>query len=332
MEWSTFPLFGYALQMGASTKGFGALAALKPAAPEGPKAKLHVVAIDPDGRLSCRFPIETYRRAIGGRYPRPSVPEFVLPNVAAIVSFIVDADAKASLSVEYVVRPSFVRLDGRRIDASTVAAVTPASKIELIDIQKRVYRLHVVDADDETFANLTPALTPRAEAKKQQRKNDLFLRRPMKKEADLRVDGWIEIVRGGELVCDGDVTCLGMSLEPGAVLQCKALTTNVLSVDGTDGDTETRVDRVRARFVHTVQRGLAGVIERGAVEADYIQHFGGELNPSWDFARGERNLRRELYATTRSSYVDLELSAIRAAIARGEPIFDDGVWLVPPKS
>jgi hypothetical protein len=74
--------------------------------------------------------------------------------------------------------------------------------------------------------------------------------------------------------------------------------------------------------VHVVQRALEALTGRGELEADYWQHFGGELNPSWDAAKGELRLRPDLYrGRDPNGPVELLLGEIRQALSRGEEIF-----------
>jgi hypothetical protein len=90
--------------------------------------------------------------------------------------------------------------------------------------------------------------------------------------------------------------------------------------------------RVHARVVHTVQRALADAIDGGKIEADLLLHFGGELNPSWDYGRGVRDVVRpdlrvdpdEEREGSRNGYVQLDESAIREALCAGQPVFGVG--------
>ncbi|MEZ4364222.1 MAG: hypothetical protein R3B48_28870 [Kofleriaceae bacterium] len=142
---------------------------------------------------------------------------------------------------------------------------------------------------------------------------DLLVRkRKVAYEGDLHVNGWVEIIEG-ELACTGALTCLGLTIEGRAELRCRELVANVIEVDARNwldalppdgaregtGPTMVRAERVKARVVHTVQLGLADIIARGDLEADYYQHDGNELNPSWDYAKGNRSILQRDYFEAR---------------------------------
>ena len=144
---------------------------------------------------------------------------------------------------------------------------------------------------------------------------------------NLTVHGWLEIARGGKLVCGGDLICLGAFIDDGAELQCRELVTNFLEVDNSRNDTTVKAERIRARVAHVVQLALADIIARGDLTADYCQHFGGELNPSWDYTRGDLTvLRPEFYEYVKphdaTAPVLFCMNEIRAALCDGENVFD----------
>jgi predicted DNA-binding WGR domain protein len=124
-------------------------------------------------------------------------------------------------------------------------------------------------------------------------RRDLILRgQSHHTSGNLTVHGWLEIARGGKLVCGGDLICLGAFIDDGAELQCRELVTNFLEVDNSRNDTTVKAERIRARVAHVVQLALADIIARGDLTADYCQHFGGELNPSWDYTKGDLTVLR----------------------------------------
>ncbi len=106
------------------------------------------------------------------------------------------------------------------------------------------------------------------------------------------VNGWIDVQ--GSLTCDGDLSCLGITLHPGAELRCRRLIANVLDFDNASGATKLYADGIEARVVRLLQvvaslgigQPLAGLPAEGKVEADYIQHNAGDLSPSWDYEKG----------------------------------------------
>jgi hypothetical protein len=160
-------------------------------------------------------------------------------------------------------------------------------------------------------------------------RRDLILRgKSHHASGSLVVNGWVEIARGGKLVCGGDLICLGAFMDEGAELQCRELVTNFLEVDNSGRDTTVEVERIRARVVHVVQLALADIIARGDLTADYCQHFGGDLNPSWDYTRGDLTvLRPEFYEYVKShdatAPVLFRTNEIRAALCGGENVFDE---------
>lgn len=112
------------------------------------------------------------------------------------------------------------------------------------------------------------------------------------------VMGWIEV--RGELVCDGDLTCLGIVVEGSGRLRCRQLIANSIEVDNgrSSRGVVVELDGAQARVVVLVQvaaslgicQPFADRVESGAVVADYISHHGGALNPSWDYERGDASI------------------------------------------
>lgn len=96
------------------------------------------------------------------------------------------------------------------------------------------------------------------------------------------IAGWVEV--HGDLVVDGDLTCLGVSIEPDGSLTCQALITNVIEIDSLQTPARLHATSVRARVANLVQT-RSEVIDNGVI--DYVHHFGGDLNPSFDYERGE---------------------------------------------
>jgi hypothetical protein len=74
-----------------------------------------------------------------------------------------------------------------------------------------------------------------------------------------------------------------------------------------------------------VERALEDLLARGDATADFIQHFGGELNPSWDYTRGVNPLRADLFEAGRpGGLVWIDVPRMRAALAAGESIYVPG--------
>jgi len=147
------------------------------------------------------------------------------------------------------------------------------------------------------------------------------------------VMGWIEV--RGELVCDGDLTCLGIVVEGSGRLRCRQLVANLIEVDNGRANPGVRapgvqveLERAQARVVTLVQvaaslglcQPFADRVEDGAVVADYIEHHGGALNPSWDYERGD------------ASILSGEEIDVRAAILAGENPFVGRSLLVERRS
>jgi hypothetical protein len=155
---------------------------------------------------------------------------------------------------------------------------------------------------------------------------DLLVRRGEQRHPGDLAAGWVEVAPGARLVCEGDLTCLGVVVDAGGAIECRDLVTNFLEVDNLGGKTRIQAKKIRARVVHTVQRALEEMIERGDVTADYWQHFGGDLNPSWDYARGKLSVKDAFYERNDDvPWVTFLLKEIRRALTAGESIFVDGV-------
>jgi hypothetical protein len=149
------------------------------------------------------------------------------------------------------------------------------------------------------------------------------------------VNGWVTVRGGGRFECTGYLHCLGMSLENDAFVGCAQLSTNVLEVDrDARGKPPTlEVSRIQARVVHHVQLALRDLIDKDAVKADYIQHFGGEQNPGSDYVRGTNPLAEEFYDERGDGdAVVLETAVMQAALGSGKTIFRRMQPLVPPRS
>lgn len=150
---------------------------------------------------------------------------------------------------------------------------------------------------------------------------DLRVRDAKTFAGDIEVCGWVEIGAGARLVCR-DLTCLGIVVERGGALDCRDLVANYVEVDGS----AVSARWIRARVVHTIQRGLGDVIDRGDLTAEYWQHFGGDLNPSWDYARGKLGLAAKFFSAREGAeWVDIDVAAIRQSMMRGESVFERGV-------
>ena len=148
-------------------------------------------------------------------------------------------------------------------------------------------------------------------------------------QGNVFVNGWVTVRGGGRLECTGNLQCLGMSLENDAFVGCVQLSTNVLDVDrdATGKPPTLQVSRIRARVVHHVQLALRDL------KADYIQHFGGEQNPSWDYIRGSNPLGEAFYdERADGDPVVLETAVMQAAFRSGKSIFRRVAPLVPPRS
>ena len=138
-------------------------------------------------------------------------------------------------------------------------------------------------------------------------------------ERDTVVAGWVEVL--GSLTIEGDLTCLGLSIEPGGSVSCRSLITNVIEIDGLAKPARLEATGVRARFAALVQT-VNEAIERGAI--DYVHHFGGDLNPSFDYERGARIVPAEQALDMdgqRHGPVQFDLGAIRSALCSGKNPF-----------
>ena len=154
------------------------------------------------------------------------------------------------------------------------------------------------------------------------------------------VMGWIEL--RGELVCDGKLSCLGITIEDGGVLKCSELLANVVEVDnGPLGEpVQVHAANVHARLVSLRQvvhalgicQPFAELVETGGVQADCILHDAGDLNPSWDYSKGQLSIKPgDLRAQICSGLnpfvlttllVERELPAPSAAAVR-DPLIDE---------
>jgi hypothetical protein len=133
------------------------------------------------------------------------------------------------------------------------------------------------------------------------------------------IAGWVEV--HGTLRCDGDLACLGISIEPGGSLRCRELVANVVEVDNIGGRTTLSAKLVRARFVSLVQ-----IIEPPPLDAEYVHHYGGDLNPSFDYERGDLDILRGVEGDVPRQF-DLgelrrELCAGRNPFAKGELVVE----------
>jgi hypothetical protein len=152
---------------------------------------------------------------------------------------------------------------------------------------------------------------------------DLRVRAAESYASDLNVHGWVEIGPGALLECHGDLVCLGITIEAGGSLRCRHLVSNYAEVDGSGGETRVMVQSVRARVVHTVQRALEEQIASGAVTAEHLHHFGGDLNPSWDYRRGDLVLDAEHFEAPEEGGgpIVFNVGSMRAALSEGKNIF-----------
>lgn len=141
---------------------------------------------------------------------------------------------------------------------------------------------------------------------------DLIIREARQFDGDVAIAGWVEV--HGRLVVDGDLTCFGVSIEPGGSVTCRALITNVIEIDGLTNKATLAATSVRARFAALVQT-ISDAIDQGTI--DYVHHFAGELNPSFDYERGERIVEVE----GDEPPLQFDLAAIRAALCSGNNPF-----------
>lgn len=135
---------------------------------------------------------------------------------------------------------------------------------------------------------------------------------------DATVAGWVEIA--GTLVCEGDLACLGVSVEPGGTLACKNLVANVVEVDNLGGNAQLEAATVRARFVSLVQVTKGPVSEPTRLVADYVHHDAGDLNPSFDYERGERGIVRP-FVRGRKPPLDIDARGLRRLLCEGRNPF-----------
>jgi hypothetical protein len=133
---------------------------------------------------------------------------------------------------------------------------------------------------------------------------------------DAAIAGWIDV--HGTLRCDGDLACVGISVEPGGAVRCKNLVANVVEIDRG----KVAATLVRARFVSLVE-----ITKPPAVDAEYVHHFARDLNPSFDYERGDLGILRGVEGDEVPRQFDLggmrrELCAGRNPFAKGELIVE----------
>jgi hypothetical protein len=307
------------------------LESLRARLPSGPETPFCLVATTTKGEHG-RVAVTRFRQTIARHVDKNAA--LVLPGSGVVLSILQTTDSEVLLRVDEVFDSSqkaSLRVDGRRIKVKgEEVAITPATEIVLAG----GFRLALFDerhARPPEPVKIAPPSTPNLRPPR-----DLVLRGKKGNrtvEGDLEIDGWLEIGRGCLLVCSGNVVCLGATIDRGGTLECKELTANVVSVDNGDDTTVVKVERVRARVVDLVQRALEAVVERGDLQADYCQHFGNELNPCWDYVKGNMPLRDELFERPRKDEeeededapVTLAIDAIRAALGKGENVFLPGI-------
>lgn len=165
---------------------------------------------------------------------------------------------------------------------------------------------------------------------------DLILRGKQRAFAgDLTVDGLVDVSQGGILRCAGTLRCLAMVIEGRSTVTCRELVTNVLEVDNSDGwagqGEQLIAERVHARIIKTVQLGLDKLLTRGVVDCEYLTHFGGELNPSFDHERGTRKILGAAYREACGRYsILIDFSRLCGALRHGDNPFTVGEPLVTP--
>lgn len=168
---------------------------------------------------------------------------------------------------------------------------------------------------------------------------DLILRGKQRAFAgDLTVDGLVDVSQGGALRCAGVLRCLAMVIEGRSTVACRELVTNVLEVDNSDGwagqGEQLIAEHVHARIIKTVQLGLDKLLARGVVDCEYLTHFGGDLNPSFDHERGTRKILGAAYREPCGRYsILINFSGLCGALRHGENPFTVGEPLVtvPPR-
>ncbi len=57
---------------------------------------------------------------------------------------------------------------------------------------------------------------------------DLIVRGEHWFDGDVAIAGWVDVP--GSSIVDGDLTCLGVSIEPGRSVHCRALVTNAIEI------------------------------------------------------------------------------------------------------
>lgn len=317
-----------------SSSPFGALGAIRDKLPEGSPPRAWLVATcagAPCGWLA----VTRYRQTIAGPLVRPTL---AIPGFLATLSLIEGDDGCALLQVE---RFQLSEGEGRREATSGGASVHVDGKPIVTVGESRtldattVILLRTIDGQAELRLTTQQPDSPQqppleARARPPRPKGaDLTLRGGTQRSIEDRsVSGWIALGASSELSCNGDLECLGVALETGSTLRCRELVANVVFVEHR---AKIEAARIRARVVHFEERALEELIERGVVTADYLQHYGRDLNPSFDYVRGELRLRPAFHEQGRDAGapVVLDERAIREALLAGENVFTDGELLVP---
>jgi hypothetical protein len=303
-------------------RSLAGLAALRSELPPGPPVTRWLVASREDGTHAGWTPVTRFWQKVGSAHSNPAL---LLPG--ADVQFAVIDDG-GGVVVEVIGFTMTIRnADGTRSEDPSAAAsltidgallMTVGAKRTIApdaDIRVRAgrvtYRVHVASTEP-TFARAAPMPVVHPA--------ETLVVRALREEENLDLDGWLEIANGGELVCAGRVTCHGACIEEGGAFACDELVTTYLRVERA-ARTRFRARSVRARVVDVVEHALEDLIEHGAVVADYVQHFGRDLNPSWDYARGKNPLRPDLYEPGPGDLVSFHVAAIRDALGAGEDVF-----------
>jgi hypothetical protein len=320
----------------AGLAGLAGLAALRDQVPAGPEVRNWLVATRDAGATCGWIPVTRYRQTIG-KLPDAAL---VIPRTAVTATVIEAEDGRVMLQivgfsltvaaadggrVEETTDGASVHVDGRAVTrVGCEIEIAPHTQLAIRG-GPVLYRLQLAPQQP---APLSPSPPPRERPAADPR--DIVLRGKRRHvDGDLRA-GWVELADGGELVCTGTLACLGITIDDGGVLRCRELVTNYLAVDNLHRNTIVEATRVRARVVHRVQLALAALIERGGLEAEYQQHHGGDLNPSWDGTTGAMPLLPELYAPGRDpdGPVDIFEDEVRARLRAGTNIFVAGDLLV----
>lgn len=179
--------------------------------------------------------------------------------------------------------------------------------------------LRIVDA--EPIASSAEPVTRGARATTRTARRELIVEGGVRLEkADLELS-WLEVRAGATLRCLGEVRAEAAVIE--GTLTCNALTAVYLHVDGSTG-AAIEAPKVRAHVLDLVQRALEPALRDGSASADFVQHFGGELNPSWDEARGSHRLRPDLASPGVDGLYVFDQLALRAALLAGESLLPPG--------